>query len=102
MSLHEKGDNMAVATDRVSRRDGVKSGRPTVRDSKISVLQVLDLVRDGDVTPAMVAEQYPDVPSARAVEDALAWADDHPQEIARLRRERESARDDLSEIAADV
>lgn len=93
---------MAITTDRVSRRDGVKSGRPTVRDSKVSVLQVLDLVREAEFSPEEVADRYHDVPSAEAVRDALEWADENPEEVTQLRERRSDARDRLEQVSLKV
>lgn len=92
---------MSVATDRVSRRRGVKGGRPTIRESKVSVIQALDLA-DAGLSPEHIAEEFHDVPSAEAVRDALDWADDNPDEIVRLRERRSVARERLDEVALDV
>ncbi|MFB6175635.1 MAG: DUF433 domain-containing protein [Halobaculum sp.] len=88
---------MTVAARRVSRREGVKSGRPTVRGSKVSVVQLLELTEDAGLTPAEIAAEYTDIDSVEVVREALSWADDHPEEVARLRRQRETAKDRLRE-----
>lgn len=93
---------MAITTDRVSRRDGVKSGRPTVRESKVSVLQVLDLVRCAELSPEQVANRYQDVPSEKAVRDALEWADENPEAVARLRARRSEARNHLDQVSLEI
>lgn len=89
---------MTVAARRVSRREGVKSGRPTVRGSKVSVVQLLELTEDAGLTPAEVAGEYTDIDSIEVVEEALSWADDHPEEVARLRRQREAAKRRLRDV----
>ena len=93
---------MAITTDRVSRRDEVKSGRPTIRESKVSVLHVLDLVRGAGLSPEQVVDRYHDVPSVNAVRDALNWADENPEEVARLRERRSDARDRLQQVSLEV
>lgn len=88
---------MTVAARRVSRREGVKSGRPTVRGSKVSVVQLLELVEDGGLSPSEVAAEYTDIDSVEVVNEALGWADDHPEEVTRLREQREAAKRRLRE-----
>lgn len=88
---------MATTTGRVSRRDGVKNGRPTVRESKLSVAQLVELTEEVGLSPAEVVGRYPDVDSD-AVRDALAWAEDNPDEVKRLRRERDAASEVLDRV----
>lgn len=85
----------------VSRYEGIKGGRPVVTGTKLSVLQVVDLVEEG-LTPEEIAEQYPDVDSADMIQGAIDWADNHPEQIERLRERREAALQQLQEDAVVV
>lgn len=91
---------MALARDRVSRREGVKSGRPTVRDSKVTVLQVVDLAEEG-LSPERIAEEFYDIPSTAAVRDAIEWAEDNPGKVLQLRQRRANADERLREVAIE-
>jgi|GEM_PF-2171553 len=92
---------MALARDRVSRREGVKSGRPTVRDSKVTVLQVVDLADEG-LSPERIAEEFHDIPSTVAVRDAIEWAEENPDRVSTLRQRRADADERLRDAAIDL
>jgi len=92
---------MSLARDRVSRREGVKSGRPTVRDSKVTVLQVVELADEG-LSPERIAEEFYEIPSTAAVRDAIEWAEENPDRVSELRQRRADADERLREVAIDI
>ncbi|MGH2561033.1 MAG: DUF433 domain-containing protein [Thermomicrobiales bacterium] len=55
-------------------------GMPRVEGTRISVLQVVWWIESG-WTPAQIAEYFPPLTLAQ-IQDALAYADDHPDEMA--------------------
>lgn len=101
ISPERVNDGMSTTTHRVSRRDHVKGGRPTVRDSKLSVVQLVRLVRETGLTPREVVDRYPDVDDVDAVRDALAWAEENQRRVEQLREQRELAHDALERLASN-
>jgi uncharacterized protein (DUF433 family) len=83
---------------RVTSSRGIKGGRPVISGTKISVIQVLELV-EGGLTPEQIAEDYEDIRSPEAVRCALKWADEHPERVDELRAQRERAKESVSEEA---
>ena len=70
-----------ITTDRshIVRIQGVCGGRPIIDGTRISVKTVVGWVRL-DMSPQEIIEQYP-LLSAAQVADALAYYEDHPEEI---------------------
>ena len=63
----------------VVRVQGVCGGRPVIEGTRLSVKLITGWARMG-MTPAEIAAQYPDL-SMVQVADALAYYEDHPEEI---------------------
>ena len=63
----------------VVRVQGVCGGRPVIEGTRLSVKLIVGWARMG-MTPAEIAAQYPDL-SMVQVADALAYYEDHPEEI---------------------
>jgi uncharacterized protein (DUF433 family) len=63
----------------IVRVQGVCGGRPVIEGTRLSVKLIVGWSRMG-MTPEEIAAQYPDV-SAVQVADALAYYQDHPEEI---------------------
>jgi uncharacterized protein (DUF433 family) len=70
-----------ITTDRshIVRIQGVCGGRPIIDGTRISVKTVVGWVHLG-MSPQEIIEQYP-LLSAVQVADALAYYEDHPEEI---------------------
>lgn len=63
----------AIGLARIQVQPGAQRGRPTIRDTRISVEQIVDLVRDlGNI--AAVTEQFDPTLSAEDVKEALQFA----------------------------
>jgi len=73
----------------ITRRDGVKGGRPIIAGTGTSVLAILELYREGYSAEGIV-EQLPYL-SVEAVFAALAYIHANPAEIAEYLREDEEA-----------
>jgi uncharacterized protein (DUF433 family) len=71
-------------------------GKPRIEGTRVSVLQVTELVLDAGETPAAVADQF-DI-SLADVHYALAYYYEHVDEMERLERRRE---DFFEELGAD-
>lgn len=82
----------------VTCREGVKNGRPVLEGSKLSVVQLTELIDDG-VPPEDVADSYPGVDSVEHVEQSLKWIENNSDRVERLRRRRERSKDLLAEQA---
>lgn len=63
----------------IVRVQGVCGGRPTIEGTRLSVKLIVGWSRMG-MTPEQTAAQYPDVSTAQ-IADALAYCQDHPEEI---------------------
>lgn len=72
--------------------DGVCGGRPTIKGTRISVRQIAQLYKAGDLVEEML-QAYPHL-SAAAVYDAISYYLDHQDEI-----EEEIAQNRLETIA---
>lgn len=84
---------MSVAT-----REGIKGGRPILRGSKLSVVQMMELIENG-VSPEEVAESYSGVDSAEQVRGALEWVECNPDHVRMLREQRNESKQRLTEQA---
>lgn len=87
----------------IVRTEDVLGGEPRIDGHRISVLQVADLVREGDHSAEYVADQL-DL-SLAEVYTALAYYYEHPQEMDTIRdrhreleRELEAAADDPAAV----
>jgi uncharacterized protein (DUF433 family) len=78
LSLREWGK---IRTDHphIVRVQGVCGGRPVIERTRLSVKLIVGWSRMG-MTPEEIAAQYPDVSTAQ-IADALAYYQDHPEEI---------------------
>jgi uncharacterized protein (DUF433 family) len=81
----------------IVRTEGVLSGDPRIEGRRISVLQVADMVVDGDHPPEYVADQL-DI-SLADVHEALAYYYRHPDEMDELRAKDEALETDLEELS---
>ncbi|MCP4608492.1 MAG: DUF433 domain-containing protein [Planctomycetes bacterium] len=63
----------------IVRVQGVCGGRPIIEGTRLSVKLIVDWVRLG-MSPEEIVAQYPHV-SAAQVADALAYYENHPEEI---------------------
>lgn len=83
----------------ITRREGVKGGRPILEGTKLSVLQVVELVREHEMMPGEIVAAYPNVDDVELVHAALRYYDENPEEMARLAEEREHAKNRILEQA---
>ena len=83
----------------VTRRAGVKGGRPVLRGTKLSVLQVAVLVYDHGLSPEEIVEMYVGVDDVEMVYEALEYYEKHWEEMERIEDERESAVEQLESRA---
>lgn len=89
---------MSVTTP-VTQRKGVKGERPILTGSKLSVVQVVELIEDG-LTHEEVAESYPGIDSADQVRKSLRWIKNSEEyNVSDLREERKEAGRRLAEQA---
>ncbi|MDZ7700723.1 MAG: DUF433 domain-containing protein [Halobacteriales archaeon] len=79
---------------RIVHTDGVLGGEPRLEDRRVSVIQVADLLLDGDHDPAYVADQL-DL-SLAELHTAMAYYYDHPEEIARIRQRHAELESELA------
>lgn len=78
----------------IVRTEGVLGGEPRLEGRRISVVQIVDMVHDAGHSEAYVADQF-DVTLAE-VRAALAYHDEHPVEMDRVRARHE----ELEELLA--
>lgn len=78
----------------IIRTEDVLGGEPRIDGTRIGVLDIYELVVDGEYSPADVADQLDR--SLADVYTALAYYHDHPEEMRTLRREREELTRDLA------
>lgn len=87
----------------IVRTEDVLGGEPHIEGRRISVLQVADMIREGDHSAEYVADQF-DL-SLAEVYTALAYYYEHPEEMDAIRerhreleRELETAADDPAAV----
>jgi uncharacterized protein (DUF433 family) len=78
----------------IVRTGDVLGGEPRLDGTRIGVLDVYELVVEGDHSPADVADQLN--LSLGEVYTALAYYHEHPEEMRTVRRDREAADTDLA------
>jgi uncharacterized protein (DUF433 family) len=81
----------------IVRTGDVLGGEPRLDGTRIGVLDVYELVVEGDHSPADVADQLN--LSLGEVYTALAYYHEHPDEMRTVRRDREAADADLADRA---
>jgi uncharacterized protein (DUF433 family) len=81
----------------IVRTGDVLGGEPRLDGTRIGVLDVYELVVEGDHSPADVADQLN--LSLGEVYTALAYYHEHPEEMRTVRRDREAADADLADRA---
>lgn len=81
----------------IVRTADVLGGEPRIEGTRVGVLDVYELVVDGGYTPADVADQLDR--SLAEVYTALAYYHEFPEEMRRLRREREETKARLADDA---
>lgn len=81
IALVESLEPGKILTDHehIVRVQGVCGGRPIIEGTRISVKTIVDWTKQG-LTIEEVQEQYPFL-SSEQIEDALAYYNDHPEEI---------------------
>lgn len=72
--------------DGIVRSDDILGGEPRLEGTRIGVLDVYELVIDGESTPADIADQLDR--SIAEIYTALAYYHKHPDEMRTLRQER--------------
>lgn len=72
-------------------------GEPRLEGRRITVIQVADLVLEGDYSPERVADQF-DL-SLGEVYSALAYYFEHPDEIRRVRERHRELEAELKEAS---
>ena len=100
ISTYEPGK---VHTDHphIVRVQGVCGGRPVIEGTRLSVKLIVGWARLG-MTPEEIADQYPDV-SVVQVADALAYHEDHPEEIkAEFVKEQRHIKTEIPRIQAMI
>lgn len=75
----------------VIKRERIKSGRPIIRGTKLTVPHVATLAHDHDISPEDIVEMYSGVDDVKMVYEALAYYEAHLDEMERLKEEREEA-----------
>lgn len=88
---------MSTTTQTVTRKEGIKGGRPILEGTKLSVAQILELVNEVELQPDQIAERYPDIKSAGAVHEVLQWAEKHPDRAKELLNQRKQSRREFAE-----
>lgn len=83
---------MTVTTD-----ENIKGERPVIEGTKISVLQIKEMVVDNDVPVERVVNEFSFL-STSDVESALDYIDENPEEMEKLRKKRAEAKEELLEI----
>ena len=81
----------------IVRTEGVLGGEPRLAGHRISVLQVAEMVLEGDREPEYVADQL-DI-SLAAVHSALAYYYDNQTEMANIRDRTEELDTEIAERA---
>lgn len=85
--------------DVVTRHEGIKGGRPILRGTKLSVLQVATLVRDDELTPEDIVGMYTGVSDVEMVHGAIEYYDNHRGDMEELKRSRQEAIEQVKERA---
>jgi uncharacterized protein (DUF433 family) len=81
----------------VTRDESTKGGRPILEGTKLSVLQIVELVHDHGMDPDEIVTAYADIDSTDMVHTALTYYNDHKDEIDNLRDQQSSAKRQLQE-----
>lgn len=81
----------------IVRTDGVFGGEPRIAGRRVSVIQIVDMILEGDRSPEYVADQL-DL-SLADVHTALAYYYNHPEEMTAT-RERHRRLDDQLRTAS--
>jgi uncharacterized protein (DUF433 family) len=76
----------------------ILGGKPRIEGTRIGVRMIVEMVRRGDWTVKEITsdEHFPDL-TRDGVEAALAYYDDHPDEMETLRAQREATFERLRE-----
>ena len=85
---------MSTTVEIVATPD-VLGGQPRIGGKRIGVRMVGDMIRGGEWTIEEVVDQLP--VTREEVDAALAYYDDHPDEMEQLRAEREATIDRIRE-----
>lgn len=77
----------------------VLGGVPRVDGSRIGVLDIVERIKGPEecVLPVVGAAWFSGVLSVQEVEAALEWAEEHPEQLAELRRERDETREAIQD-----
>ena len=77
-------------TARIVTTSEVLHGQPRIDGTRIGVFMLGEMIRNGDWTAREVAGEYPSL-SRADVDAALAYYDNHPDEMDQARKEQEAA-----------
>lgn len=75
----------------VTRRNGIKGGRPVLRGTKLTVPHVARLVYDHKIPRKEIMKIYTNVEDVGMVNAALDYYNVHKEEMEQLEKERDSA-----------
>ena len=81
----------------IIRTDDVLGGEPRIDGTRVGVLDIYELVIDGEQSPATVADQLDR--SLGEIYTALAYYHEHAADMRQLRHDREDVRRDLATTA---
>jgi uncharacterized protein (DUF433 family) len=81
----------------IVRTDDTLGGEPRIEGTRVGVLDVYELVVDGEDSPSSVADQLDR--SLAEIYTALAYYYEHPEQMRELREEREQTRQILADEA---
>ncbi|MDY7081685.1 MAG: DUF433 domain-containing protein [Halobacteria archaeon] len=84
---------------RIVKDEDVMGGEPRIKGHRISVRQIAERVEGRGLKPQTVADRY-DLDVAD-VYHALAYYHDHPEEMAKIEREREELEKEALEKYSD-
>ena len=77
-------------TARIVKTPEVLHGQPRIDGTRIGVFMLGEMIRNGDWTAREVTAEYPPLSQAD-VDAALAYYDNHPDEMNQARKEQEAA-----------
>lgn len=83
---------------RIVSTDDVLGGEPRLESRRISVVQIADMVLEGDHSPEYVADQL-DI-SLADVHGALSYYYEHPDEIEAVRERHRKLEERLSDVSS--
>lgn len=83
-------------TSAIVRTPDVLGGKPRIEGTRIGVHMIAESIREGTHTVGTTLVGYPDL-SREQVEQALEYYDEHPEEMAEIREQKEATNQRLIE-----